>query len=101
MKLSAVCLHVYEDKFYFSSFFFCFHSFVDFLFLDTNLYFEKRISNVQKPKQDSGFTFVGYFSLMHLSLLSVLFQVNKLKLDLACMKQELQSKEQGFQTLRE
>ncbi|XP_037544135.1 protein KIBRA [Nematolebias whitei] len=28
-------------------------------------------------------------------------RVNKLKLDLACMKQELQCKEQGFQTLRE
>ncbi|MEQ2159289.1 Protein KIBRA, partial [Goodea atripinnis] len=28
-------------------------------------------------------------------------RVNKLKRDLACMKQELQHKEQGFETLRE
>lgn len=28
-------------------------------------------------------------------------QVNKLKRDLACMKQELQYKEQGFETLKE
>lgn len=50
-----------------------------------------------KPKRDSAFPFLGYSSLTS----CVLFQVKKLKLDLACMKQELQSKEEGFQTLRE
>lgn len=33
-------------------------------------------------------------------LIIIIIQVNKLKRDLACMKQELQFKEQGFETLK-
>lgn len=48
-----------------------------------------------------GFGNTNSFSLYLFYSLSSVSQVNKLKRDLACMKQELQYKEQGFETLKE
>ena len=54
-----------------------------------------------KKVQSSAVLLIGWeISTPNISTL-LLTQVNKLKRDLACMKQELQFKEQGFETLKE
>lgn len=54
-----------------------------------------------KCKMSCNYVSVSFIHLLTFSLLLSFVQVNKLKRDLACMRQELLYKEQGFETLKE